>query len=109
MTEAMPFLQKAILLSYDPRPFREGAFVCPVGFYGAGRFCQRRCFLVERLIAKNAGDCKEINGLPQQKPHENTSFFRWFSPFYCITRYSSILQFAVRMNKKTGLRYSDVR
>ena len=25
MTEAMPFLQKAILLSYDPRPFfREG-------------------------------------------------------------------------------------
>ena len=22
MTEAMPFLQKAILLSYDPRPFR---------------------------------------------------------------------------------------
>ena len=26
MTEAMPFLQKAILLSYDPRPFRQGAF-----------------------------------------------------------------------------------
>ena len=25
MTEAMPFLQKAILLSYDPRPFRQGA------------------------------------------------------------------------------------
>ena len=25
MTEAMPFLQKAILLSYDPRPFH-GAF-----------------------------------------------------------------------------------
>ena len=26
MTEAMPFLQKAILLSYDPRPFAEGCF-----------------------------------------------------------------------------------
>ena len=26
MTEAMPFLQKAILLSYDPRPLRAGAF-----------------------------------------------------------------------------------
>ena len=24
MTKAMPFLQKAILLSYDPRPFRQG-------------------------------------------------------------------------------------
>ena len=26
MTKAMPFLQKAILLSYDPRPFSGGAF-----------------------------------------------------------------------------------
>ena len=26
MTEAMPFLQKAILLSYDPRPFVRGRF-----------------------------------------------------------------------------------
>ena len=26
MTEAMPFLQKAILLSYDPRPFVRGFF-----------------------------------------------------------------------------------
>ena len=26
MTEAMPFLQKAILLSYAPRPFVPGAF-----------------------------------------------------------------------------------
>ncbi len=26
MTEAMPFLQKAILLSYDPRPYERGAF-----------------------------------------------------------------------------------
>lgn len=24
MTEAMPFLQKTILLSYDPRPFTRG-------------------------------------------------------------------------------------
>ena len=29
MTEAMPFLQKAILLSYDPRPFGRG-FVYPI-------------------------------------------------------------------------------
>ena len=28
MTEAMPFLQKAILLSYDPRPFGLGGFAC---------------------------------------------------------------------------------
>ena len=27
MTEAMPFLQKTILLSYDPRPFDRGLFV----------------------------------------------------------------------------------
>ena len=26
MTEAVPFLQKAILLSYDPRPLRNGDF-----------------------------------------------------------------------------------
>lgn len=26
MTEAMPFLQKAILLSYAPRPFPRGCF-----------------------------------------------------------------------------------
>ena len=26
MTEAMPFLQKVILLSYDPRPFGWGYF-----------------------------------------------------------------------------------
>lgn len=26
MTKAMPFLQKAILLSYDPRPFGSGGF-----------------------------------------------------------------------------------
>ena len=26
MTEAMPFLQKTILLSYAPRPFAEGLF-----------------------------------------------------------------------------------
>lgn len=31
MTEAMLFLQKTILLSYDPRPFAVGFFV----------FCQR--------------------------------------------------------------------
>ena len=28
MTEAMPFLQKTILLSYDPRPFLRGFFFC---------------------------------------------------------------------------------
>ena len=27
MTEAMPFLQKTILLSYDPRPFRAEDFI----------------------------------------------------------------------------------
>ena len=28
MTEAMPFLQKTILLSYDPRPFVRGRVFC---------------------------------------------------------------------------------
>ena len=28
MTEAMPFLQKTILLSYDPRPLLPGDFHC---------------------------------------------------------------------------------
>ena len=35
MTEAMPFLQKTILLSYDPRPlFRGGLFVLPPPRFG---------------------------------------------------------------------------
>lgn len=34
MTEAMPFLQKAILLSYDPRPFLVGVIVAFVYGYG---------------------------------------------------------------------------
>ena len=34
MTEAMPFLQKAILLSYDPRP-SGGCFFGISGLYGA--------------------------------------------------------------------------
>ena len=29
MTEAMPFLQKAILLSYDPRPYARERFCFP--------------------------------------------------------------------------------
>ena len=29
MTEAMPFLQKTILLSYDPRPFAAGLLKQP--------------------------------------------------------------------------------
>ena len=29
MTEAMPFLQKAILLSYDPRTFVRGVLLYP--------------------------------------------------------------------------------
>ena len=29
MTEAMPFLQKTILLSYDPRPFAGGCVFLP--------------------------------------------------------------------------------
>ena len=28
MTEAMPFLQKTILLSYDPRPLTGGLLLC---------------------------------------------------------------------------------
>ena len=32
MTEAMPFLQKAILLSYAPRSLGRGVFSCICGF-----------------------------------------------------------------------------
>lgn len=46
MTEAMPFLQKAILLSYDPRPFggelfvhRTASGVCPGPAGAAGSTC----------------------------------------------------------------------
>lgn len=35
MTEAMPFLQKAILLSYAPRPFAEGVLFL-VFLFGQG-------------------------------------------------------------------------
>lgn len=49
MTEAMPFLQKTILLSYDPRPFWSGAFVL-----SSAIFCGK--------IAKVVGQ-----GTPQQK------------------------------------------
>lgn len=31
MTKAMPFLQKTILLSYDPRPFAAGVVSCLLG------------------------------------------------------------------------------
>ena len=45
MTEAMPFLQKAILLSYDPRPFAEERFFVvmgeSVGLEGALRQTER--------------------------------------------------------------------
>lgn len=40
MTEAMPFLRKLILLSYDPRPFQGGIFAAQkAGFrQGAGPY-----------------------------------------------------------------------
>ena len=34
MTEAMPFLQKTILLSYDPRPFRAGDLFVGMRYQG---------------------------------------------------------------------------
>ena len=45
MTEAMPFLQKTILLSYDPRPFAESLF-------GSGRRI--------RTPGASAGSCARI-------------------------------------------------
>lgn len=33
MTEAMPFLQNTILLSYDPRPLGPGVFFLTESFY----------------------------------------------------------------------------
>ena len=38
MTEAMPFLQKTILLSYDPRPFVVGFVFVSAPLSGAGLY-----------------------------------------------------------------------
>lgn len=45
MTEAMPFLRKLILLSYDPRPCARGLFLVPAAAlcYNTGIFLQRHC------------------------------------------------------------------
>lgn len=50
MTEAMPFLQKAILLSYAPRSFAEGCFCgsAPNGNSLAGGIGNRRSDLILR-------------------------------------------------------------
>lgn len=37
MTKAMPFLQKVILLSYDPRPFWDGVFISSEKAHGLFR------------------------------------------------------------------------
>lgn len=37
MTEAMPFLQKAILLSYDPRPLRRGRLLSYYRLYARSK------------------------------------------------------------------------
>ena len=65
MTEAMPFLQKAILLSYDPLPFKAGFHA--VSTRGSGRgipncFCRDFYFLPERFATKLAsmGVRKEV-------------------------------------------------
>ena len=47
MTKAMPFLQKAILLSYDPRPFGEGFSVIR---YRLIKFCGFPCWK-ERIFS----------------------------------------------------------
>lgn len=45
MTEAVPFLQKAILLSYDPRPLAEGVLLHSMQYdfivfrFGSISFC----------------------------------------------------------------------
>ena len=69
MTEAMPFLQKAILLSYAPRPFLQGVYFFgdPVpagaGFAGA---CRR--------------DNSSANINPAPHPPRSGFHHRFFSP-----------------------------
>ena len=57
MTEAMPFLQKTILLSYDPRPFLGTLvffpFVCHNELPAAFRFLWVAC--ISMIFAVNAG------------------------------------------------------
>ena len=47
MTEAMPFLQKAILLSYDPRPLWPGAFC------GLEGVIKKICLILREGLANN--------------------------------------------------------
>ena len=51
MTEAMPFLQKTILLSYDPRSFIRGAVLFMETYMGAWR---RACARVRALSARQS-------------------------------------------------------
>lgn len=55
MTEAMPFLQKTILLSYDPRPFGGGFVVRTAVHQSAGA---SNTFLPAEYTARSAFGCR---------------------------------------------------
>ena len=54
MTEAMPFLQKTILLSYDPRSFFQGPFLF-LSPAEQARYSLRRASIGFRFAARFAG------------------------------------------------------
>ena len=53
MTKAMPFLQKAILLSYDPRRFGQGGFFCAAGPLCPGMVPYPLAFLLPKRNGEN--------------------------------------------------------
>ena len=82
MTVAMPFLQKAILLSYAPRPFAGGYLlvlvVCQVILQpksvgvGNGYMPQRLVCFVVRMVKNNDQAQKSIRSKPKQITLERT-------------------------------------
>ena len=55
MTKAMPFLQKVILLSYDPRPFGEGFLLCCVCIFRREKITSGEFPFASIKIAVNLG------------------------------------------------------
>ncbi len=61
MTEAMPFLQKTILLSYDPRPFAGDFYFGLVLGYSTSASSKQR----QNKIFRKIHSCLPIQKLPQ--------------------------------------------
>ena len=79
MTEAMPFLRKIILLSYDPRPFFGGTFLLKMAIqdWKARRRPSRRekqsCGLFFRRAISEFQGVGQVKGWPTIKMYPRSS------------------------------------